>query len=187
MCSSDLVDDGRIAWFGPAKELDAPRGCDTIDAEGGSVVPGLIDCHTHTVFAGTREGEFVQRLEGKAYAEIAESGGGIRVSGSVAVMRASSSLLAKSARSIARTPSRASVAPSRVSRRRPALRLAASGPWHWKQFSESTGRMSRLKSIPAASGLAKPTANAPTKTVASARRRKFNGMNGLTKKTARIL
>ncbi len=111
-----------------------------------------------------------------------DSGGGIRVSGSVAVMRANSSLLAKSPGSIARTPSRASVAPSRVSRRIPALRLAASGPWHWKQFSESTGRMSRLKSIPAACGLAKPIANTPTKKVDSARRRKLNEMNGITKK-----
>ncbi|GAF99050.1 unnamed protein product, partial [marine sediment metagenome] len=53
--------------------------CELVDAMGGCVVPGLIDCHTHTVFAGTREGEFVQRLEGKSYAEIAEAGGGIKV------------------------------------------------------------------------------------------------------------
>jgi imidazolonepropionase len=39
----------------------------------------LIDCHTHAVFAGSREREFVQRIEGRSYAEIAESGGGIRV------------------------------------------------------------------------------------------------------------
>ncbi len=74
-----LVDEGLIAWFGREANLDAPSGCETIDAEGGCVLPGLIDCHTHTVFAGTREREFVQRLEGKSYAEIAESGGGIRV------------------------------------------------------------------------------------------------------------
>ena len=74
-----LIDDGLIAWFGPAADLNAPAGCETLDAAGGCVVPGLIDCHTHTVFAGTREGEFAQRLEGKSYTEIAESGGGIRV------------------------------------------------------------------------------------------------------------
>ena len=72
-------DDGRIAWFGPDAQCEAPAGAKTLDAEGGCVVPGLIDCHTHTVFAGTREAEFVQRIEGKGYAEIAESGGGIRV------------------------------------------------------------------------------------------------------------
>ena len=103
------------------------------------------------------------------------------MSGSVAVMRASSSLLARRAGSIARTPSRATVAPLCVSSRRPALRLAASGPWHWKQASDRTGRMSRLKSIPAAPGLAKPTVNAPTKTVTLAKLRQFTGNKRLTK------
>ena len=74
-----LIEAGRIAWFGREADLVAPAGCETLDADGGCVVPGLIDCHTHTVFAGTREDEFAQRLEGKSYAEIAESGGGIRV------------------------------------------------------------------------------------------------------------
>jgi len=74
-----LLDGERIAWFGPDAELDLPPHADILDAQGGCVVPGLIDCHTHTVFAGTREREFVQRIEGRSYAEIAESGGGIRV------------------------------------------------------------------------------------------------------------
>jgi imidazolonepropionase len=74
-----LLDGKRIAWFGPETQLDAPAGCKSIDARGGCVIPGLIDCHTHTVFAGTREAEFVQRIEGKSYAQIAEAGGGIRV------------------------------------------------------------------------------------------------------------
>jgi imidazolonepropionase len=74
-----LIDSDRIAWFGPQTGLNAPSGCEIIDARGGCVLPGLIDCHTHTVFAGTREGEFVQRTEGKSYAEIAQAGGGIRV------------------------------------------------------------------------------------------------------------
>jgi len=74
-----LLDGDRIAWFGLERELDAPSGCESIDARGGCVIPGLIDCHTHTVFAGTREAEFVQRIEGKSYAQIAEAGGGIRV------------------------------------------------------------------------------------------------------------
>ena len=67
-----LIDGDHLAWFGPETQLDAPAGCQTIDARGGCVVPGLIDCHTHTVFAGSREREFVQRIEGKSYAEIAE-------------------------------------------------------------------------------------------------------------------
>lgn len=73
-----LVDDDRIAWFGREADLDAPAGSEVLDAGGGCVLPGLIDCHTHTVFAGTRENEYVQRLEGRSYSEIAESGGGIR-------------------------------------------------------------------------------------------------------------
>jgi len=77
-----VIEDGKIAWFGREADLDtATTGAapESLDAGGGCVVPGLIDCHTHTVFAGTREDEFVQRIEGKSYAEIAESGGGIRV------------------------------------------------------------------------------------------------------------
>lgn len=75
-----LLADDKIAWFGPQAELDAPAGCEVIDAAGGCVVPGLIDCHTHAVYAGTREDEFVQRIEGASYVEIAEAGGGINAS-----------------------------------------------------------------------------------------------------------
>ncbi|MCO6438118.1 MAG: imidazolonepropionase [Phycisphaerae bacterium] len=75
-----LIEDGLIRWFGPETDLSAPADARAIDAEGGCVVPGLIDCHTHTVFAGSREAEFVKRIEGKSYAQIAEEGGGIRVS-----------------------------------------------------------------------------------------------------------
>lgn len=87
-----LADGGKITWFGSMADLTRPDGCDQIDAESGCVLPGLIDCHTHTVFAGSREREFVQRIEGKSYAAIAESGGGIRVSVE-AVRRASCSEL----------------------------------------------------------------------------------------------
>ena len=79
LLASVLIDGDRIAWFGPEDGLDAPSGCESMDARGGCVLPGLIDCHTHTLFAGTREGEFIQRLEGRSYAEIAQAGGGIRV------------------------------------------------------------------------------------------------------------
>ena len=77
--ASVLIHGDRIAWFGAEADLNAPAGCESIDACGGCVLPGLIDCHTHTLFAGTREGEFVQRIEGRSYAEIAQAGGGIRV------------------------------------------------------------------------------------------------------------
>ncbi len=73
-----VIEDGRIKWFGPAGELPSEvADGETIDAGGGCVIPGLIDCHTHTVFAGTREADFVRRIEGRSYAEIAAEGGGI--------------------------------------------------------------------------------------------------------------
>jgi len=74
-----VIEADRIAWFGREADLNAPSGCESIDARGGCVLPGLIDCHTHAVFAGTREAEFVQRIEGTSYAQIAHAGGGIRV------------------------------------------------------------------------------------------------------------
>jgi imidazolonepropionase len=74
-----LIEGERIAWCGRQTALDAPPDCDSLDARGGCVLPALVDCHTHTVFAGTREDEFVQRIEGRSYAQIAEAGGGIKV------------------------------------------------------------------------------------------------------------
>lgn len=83
-----FVEGERIAWFGPDADRATRGVTEEFDARGGCVVPGLIDCHTHTVFAGTREHEFVQRIEGRTYAEIAQVGGGIRVT--VDAVRASS-------------------------------------------------------------------------------------------------
>ncbi len=74
-----VIEADRITWFGREADLNAPSSFESIDARGGCVLPGLIDCHTHTVFAGTREAEFVQRIEGTSYAQIAQAGGGIRV------------------------------------------------------------------------------------------------------------
>ncbi|WP_311968628.1 imidazolonepropionase [Pseudomonas baltica] len=67
----------RIDWIGPRNEILAQQGAEVIDLGGAWVTPGLIDCHTHTVFGGNRSGEFEQRLQGVSYAEIAAAGGGI--------------------------------------------------------------------------------------------------------------
>jgi imidazolonepropionase len=69
--------DGRIAWTGPTAEMPALDAAETVDLEGRWVTPGLIDCHTHLVYAGDRAGEFAQRLEGASYEEISRAGGGI--------------------------------------------------------------------------------------------------------------
>lgn len=72
-----LIEDERIGWFGPADQAPAGPFDRRIDASGGTVLPGLVDCHTHVVFAGSREDEFVQRIRGASYIEILEAGGGI--------------------------------------------------------------------------------------------------------------
>ena len=69
--------DGFIEWIGPRQHLPAGEYGQTHGLEGAWVTPGLIDCHTHTVFGGNRSGEFEQRLQGVSYAEIAAAGGGI--------------------------------------------------------------------------------------------------------------
>lgn len=71
---------GRIAWIGPRTDLKGtPRDLarDVRDLGGAWVTPGLVDCHTHIVFAGDRAGEFEARLNGATYEEIARAGGGI--------------------------------------------------------------------------------------------------------------
>jgi len=70
--------DGRIAFAGPTAEL--PAGWDAgnrVGLDGRWVTPGLIDCHTHLVYAGDRAHEFELRLAGATYEEIARAGGGI--------------------------------------------------------------------------------------------------------------
>jgi imidazolonepropionase len=70
--------DGEIAWIGPEAELPPTSPpYEEHDLGGAWVTPGLIDCHTHLVFAGTRANEYAQRLRGVSYAEIARAGGGI--------------------------------------------------------------------------------------------------------------
>lgn len=76
------VEGGVIADFGPMSDL-ASRGYDcgvdvvVVDAGGGMVLPSFCDSHTHIVYAGSREHEFVDKIRGLSYAEIARRGGGI--------------------------------------------------------------------------------------------------------------
>jgi imidazolonepropionase len=72
------VKDGRIAWLGPQADLPSGWQASTVhDAGGAWMTPGLIDSHTHLVYAGNRSNEFEARLNGVAYEDIARQGGGI--------------------------------------------------------------------------------------------------------------
>ncbi|MER3471230.1 MAG: imidazolonepropionase [Chitinophagaceae bacterium] len=74
-----LVEDDRIAAFGPMSELQLqPEDFNhIINASGQFILPAWCDSHTHLVFAGSREGEFVDKINGLSYADIAAKGGGI--------------------------------------------------------------------------------------------------------------
>ena len=70
-----LIDGDRIAGFGTMDTL--PEADTYINAEGGLVLPSFCDSHTHIVYAGSREGEFLDKINGLSYEEIARRGGGI--------------------------------------------------------------------------------------------------------------
>lgn len=78
-----LIEDDKIACFGPMSDCpdlpqeSGPDSFDVIDADGGFVLPAFCDSHSHIVFAGTREQEFLDKIKGLSYAEIAAHGGGI--------------------------------------------------------------------------------------------------------------
>ena len=76
--SSVYIENGRIKWIGKTvpgsiRKLNLKK----IDCRNKCVLPGLIDSHTHTVFAGNRANEFTMRIKGSTYEEIAKAGGGI--------------------------------------------------------------------------------------------------------------
>jgi imidazolonepropionase len=68
-------DGGRVVWAGP--DASAPPGRVELDGTGCVGLPGLVDCHTHAVWAGSRAAEFEQRLAGASYTALLEAGGGI--------------------------------------------------------------------------------------------------------------
>lgn len=70
-----MVEDGRFAEWGT--DVLLPDADETVDACGGAVLPSFCDSHTHLVYADSREGEFVDKIRGLSYAEIARRGGGI--------------------------------------------------------------------------------------------------------------
>ena len=71
-----LVEDGRIAAFGQMG-CAMPEAADVLDCSGCLVLPAFCDSHTHIVYAGSRDGEFLDKIEGLSYEEIAARGGGI--------------------------------------------------------------------------------------------------------------
>lgn len=76
--ASVLIRDGKIAYAGPSADCPTvDSGVERVDAKGHSVLPGLVDSHTHLVFGGFREDEFQWRLAGESYMSIMEKGGGI--------------------------------------------------------------------------------------------------------------
>ena len=72
-----LIEDGLIKDFITNSSLDNIQADKIIDAEDKIILPGLVECHTHTAFAGSRADEFRQKLKGIHYEEIAKAGGGI--------------------------------------------------------------------------------------------------------------
>ena len=72
-----LVENGLIADFGEMKDCPEKTNVKVIDASGRLLMPTWCDSHTHLVYAGNREGEFVDKINGLSYEEIANRGGGI--------------------------------------------------------------------------------------------------------------
>ncbi len=71
------VQNGKIVWLGKQSDCPENPAKNTYDVAGKWITPGLIDCHTHLIWGGSRAREFEQRLQGASYEEIAKEGGGI--------------------------------------------------------------------------------------------------------------
>ncbi|PKL82592.1 MAG: imidazolonepropionase [Ignavibacteriae bacterium HGW-Ignavibacteriae-3] len=74
---SILVENGIIADFIANSSITKTTADRVVDLDGGFIMPGLVECHTHAAFAGSRSNEFRMRLKGASYEEIAKAGGGI--------------------------------------------------------------------------------------------------------------
>lgn len=72
-----LTDGERIKDYGTMDKLPSVEDCEVLDAEGGWLFPSFCDSHTHIVYAGSREQEFLDKINGLSYEEIAKRGGGI--------------------------------------------------------------------------------------------------------------
>ena len=72
-----VVENGLISNFGEMKDCPTTNFSEVIDATGKMILPSWCDSHTHIVYAGNREGEFVDRINGLSYEDIANNGGGI--------------------------------------------------------------------------------------------------------------
>jgi len=73
-----VIEGDRLTWVGPRRDLPAPfQGFETVSCGGRLATPGLVDCHSHAIWAGSRASEFEARLNGTSYEEIARAGGGI--------------------------------------------------------------------------------------------------------------
>ena len=72
-----VAEEGRIAAFGRMEKLPPIEADEVLDAEGGTLFPSFCDSHTHLVYAGSREQEFLDKIHGLSYEEIARRGGGI--------------------------------------------------------------------------------------------------------------
>ncbi|MBR3591157.1 MAG: imidazolonepropionase [Alistipes sp.] len=72
-----MTDGERIKDYGTMDSLPSAEGCEVLDAEGGWLFPSFCDSHTHIVYAGSREQEFLDKINGLSYEEIAKRGGGI--------------------------------------------------------------------------------------------------------------
>src|SRR5689334_20222 len=72
-----FLENDRIHSFGKMSDMDFVHAEDVYDANGASILPAWVDSHTHLVFAAAREQEFVDRIKGLSYEEIARRGGGI--------------------------------------------------------------------------------------------------------------
>ncbi len=85
---SMIIEDDIIQDFVQTTSVDKNKFDKVIDVTGKTILPGLVECHTHTAFAGSRADEFRQKLSGVGYEEIAKKGGGINTT--VKAVRSSS-------------------------------------------------------------------------------------------------